>query len=166
MTILEKIIAYKKKELKVTSAITSAGELESRKFFERDVFSLSDSIFDKSKSGIIAEFKRKSPSKGIINSKASVNEVTTGYFREGASGISILTDSQFFGGSSADLSMARENTRFPILRKDFIIDEYQVIESKAIGADAILLIAAVLGKQDILNLARLARSLGDRKSVV
>lgn len=160
MTILDKIIAHKKMELATNAAMTSIHDLENRKLFRREVISLSEFLLDKSKTGIIAEFKRKSPSKGIINSEASVVEVTSGYFREGASGVSILTDNQFFGGSAVDLSLARENSTFPILRKDFIIDEYQVIESKAIGADAILLIAAALGKPEILTLAHLARSLG------
>jgi indole-3-glycerol phosphate synthase len=151
MTIFDKIIAYKKKELETVDRMTAVRDLENRQLYKREVISLSECLLDNSKTGIIAEFKRKSPSKGIINSEASVVDVISGYLREGASGVSVLTDSKFFGGSSDDLS---------ILRKDFIIDEYQVIESKAIGADAILLIAAALGKSEILNLARLARSLG------
>ena len=87
-------------------------------------------------------------------------EVAFGYFKEGACGVSVITDHKFFGGSPFDLMNAREKSSFPILRKDFILDEYQVIESKAIGADAILLIAAVLEKQEVLNLSRLAHSLG------
>jgi indole-3-glycerol phosphate synthase len=160
MTILGKIVAHKKKELAKIAGLVSCADLEKSKLFNRETISLSELLLDKNKTGIIAEFKRKSPSKGVINAAASVVEVTTGYFREGASGISILTDNQFFGGSSADLSLARENNIFPILRKDFIVDEYQVIESKAIGADVILLIAAALKKSEILNFARLARSLG------
>ncbi|HUX59141.1 MAG TPA: indole-3-glycerol phosphate synthase TrpC [Bacteroidales bacterium] len=159
MTILDKIIAHKKQELSAIDKIITVGDLENSNLFNREIISLSEFLLDSSKTGIIAEFKRKSPSKGIINMGASVEEVTSGYFREGASGISVLTDNQFFGGSSADLSAAKENNLFPVLRKDFIIDEYQVIESKAIGADAILLIAAVLTKREILNLSRLARSL-------
>lgn len=160
MTILEKIIAYKKKELTKDAALISVRELEKSKLFNRQVISLSESLLDKTKAGIIAEFKRKSPSKGIINSEASVVEVTSGYFREGASGVSVLTDNEFFGGSPDDLRSARANSFIPILRKDFIINEYQVIESKAMGADAILLIAAAIEKSEILNLARLASSLG------
>src|SRR5512145_309305 len=96
------------------------------------------------KTGIIAEFKRKSPSKGMINTESSLEEVTTGYFRSGAAGLSILTDNEFFGGSLADLKRARELNPIPILRKDFTIDEYQVVEAKSTGADVILLIAAAL----------------------
>lgn len=160
MTILDKIIAYKKNEVAKAKGSVTVANLEKRALFKRETVSLSGSLLDKSKSGIIAEFKRRSPSKGIINSGASVVETTSGYFREGASGISILTDDQFFGGSSADLTLARKDSLFPILRKDFITDQYQVIESKAIGADAILLIASVLTKPEILDLAQLARSIG------
>jgi indole-3-glycerol phosphate synthase len=160
MTILDKIIENKKKELAVLTGVTSVRNLENSRLFKREIISLSEFLLDKSKTGIIAEFKRKSPSKDNINSSSSVEEVTSGYFREGASGVSILTDKQFFGGSASDLLHAREKGLFPILRKDFIIDEYQVIESKSIGADAILLIAEALGNQKILNLSRLARSLG------
>ena len=160
MTILDIIIADKKKELETTAKIATIRDLESSIYFEREINSLSEMLLDENKTGIIAEFKRKSPSKGVINSEASVIEVTSGYFREGASGVSVLTEKKYFDGSTADLSLARENEIVPILRKDFIIDEYQVIESKAIGADAILLIAAALRQKEILNLARLARSMG------
>jgi indole-3-glycerol phosphate synthase len=160
MTILDRIIENKKKELKLLSAKTSLKDLEKSKLFNRKVISLSQSLLDKDKTGIIAEFKRKSPSKGIINSLSTVEEVSSGYFREGASGVSVLTDNQFFGGSNTDLENARGEDFFPILRKDFIIDEYQVVESRSIGADVILLIAAVLDYREILKLSNLSRSLG------
>jgi indole-3-glycerol phosphate synthase len=160
MTILDVIIANKKKELAAVAKMTTVDDLEKALFFDRDVISLSANLLDKSKTGIIAEFKRKSPSKGVINSEALVTEVTAGYFREGASGASVLTDTKYFGGLTTDLSLARVNKTLPVLRKDFIINEYQVIESKAYGADAILLIAAALSKADILKLAGLAHSLG------
>jgi indole-3-glycerol phosphate synthase len=159
MTILDKIIENKKKEVAILKKSTSVRELENRNFFKRDTLSLSESLL-RNKTGIIAEFKRQSPSSGIINSSSSVEEVTTGYFREGAAGISVLTDYHYFGGSGIDISSIRERSHFPILRKDFIIDEYQVIESKSIGADVILLIATVLGKKEIFNLSALARSFG------
>jgi len=111
-------------------------------------------------SGIIAEFKRQSPSKGIINANAKVEEVTVGYMNAGASALSILTDNQFFGGNNEDLIKARELNFCPILRKDFIVDPYQIIEAKSIGADAILLIAAILTPEETLHFATLARSLG------
>ena len=156
----DEIIEYKRKELVAAKGVASIRDFERSVLFTRETISLSESVSDKARTGIIAEFKRRSPSKGDINIRASVSEVASGYFREGASGISILTDTHFFGGSNDDLSLARGNGHFPILRKDFIISEYQVIESKAIGADAILLIAAALKKPEILNLAQLARSFG------
>jgi len=160
MTILDNIISNRKKELDLLKKITSVRDLEHSILFDRQAISLSEFLLNKSKTGIIAEFKRKSPSKGIINSSSEVAEVTSGYFREGASGVSVLTETQYFGGSNADLLHTREGNTFPILRKDFIVDEFQVIESKSIGADVILLIAAVLEKREVIDLARLARSIG------
>jgi indole-3-glycerol phosphate synthase len=160
MTILDKIIKNKKKELEVLATVSSIGDMEKSRLFKRETVSLSEFLLDTDRTGIIAEFKRKSPSKGVINSSSSVVEVACGYFSEGACGVSVLTDHKFFGGSPFDLMNAREKSNFPILRKDFILDEYQVIESKAIGADAVLLIAAILENQEVLNLSRLAHSLG------
>lgn len=138
---------------------TSPEELKRLPGFSRKTVSLTRALLNPERTGIIAEFKRRSPSKGILNAYATVEEVTTGYFRAGASALSVLTDSTYFGGSPEDLKRAREINPIPILRKDFIIHEYQVIESKALGADAILLIAAVLDKAKIKKLADLARSL-------
>lgn len=160
MTILEKIIENKKKELSILERLTPLKELEKSGYFKRQPYSLSSFIADKSKTGIISEFKRKSPSKGVINSFSLPGDVVSGYFREGASGVSILTDTRFFGGSVSDLMIVRDKSEFPILRKDFIIDEYQVIESKSVGADTILLIAAVLTGSEILKFSEVARSLG------
>ncbi len=160
MNFLEDIIAFKKKELPELIRKISLKELEKSIYFERQGIPLTLNILDPQKPGIIAEFKRSSPSQGKINITASVKEVTTGYSKAGASGLSILTEHQYFGGSCADLSVARKFNVIPVLRKDFIINEYQVIESKAFGADAILLIAAALQKDQIFMLARLARSIG------
>jgi indole-3-glycerol phosphate synthase len=160
MTILDQIIANKKKELGILKAVTRVKDLENSVLFGRSIIPMSDFLLDKNKTGIIAEFKRKSPSRGIINSSSAVTEVTSGYFREGASGVSILTDTQYFGGSNSDISGIREKCQFPVLRKDFIVDELQVIESKSIGADIILLIAAVLDHREISSLAALAHSFG------
>jgi indole-3-glycerol phosphate synthase len=160
MTILKDIIAHKKKLYSTIAETITVKDLEERANFSRDIISLSESLLDKNRTGIIAEFKRKSPSKGIINSSASVAEVTSGYFSEGASGVSILTDNQYFGGLQDDLVIARSNKLLPILRKEFIVNEYQVIESKALGADAILLIAAALTKKEIHRFAQLAASIG------
>lgn len=159
MTILEEIINHKKKELEIQRSKTPVKVLERSRFFKRNTLSFADFILNPDKSGIIAEFKRKSPSRGVINDTATLEEVTTGYFRAGASALSILTDQKFFGGSINDLIRARELNPVPILRKDFIIDEYQIVEARSAGADAILLIAAVLAPEESENLARFARSL-------
>lgn len=159
MDILKKIIAHKKKELAEAVKNTPVEKLRESLLFNREVLPLSDFIIDPSKTGIIAEFKRKSPSKGIINREPDIEKVAEGYCRYGASGISVLTDNEFFGGSNSDLSLARKVSKVPILRKDFIIDEYQIVEARSIGADAILLIAAALDKNRILQLARFARSI-------
>jgi indole-3-glycerol phosphate synthase len=159
MTILEKIILNKRREVAGLKEKTSLRDLENKKFFSANTHSLSASISDPVKKGIIAEFKRMSPSKGVINSEAYIEEVTLGYATAGASGLSILTDRMFFGGSNEDLVQARELNNIPILRKDFIIDEIQVVEAKAAGADAILLIAAILDRDRVSALACLSRSL-------
>jgi indole-3-glycerol phosphate synthase len=160
MTILEKIIANKKKEVAHLAGLNSMRDLEYSLFFGRETISLAGNLSEKNRTGIIAEFKRRSPSKGFLNSTSAVEEVASGYYREGASGVSVLTDDLFFGGTIADIMSIRERCSFPILRKDFILDEYQIIESKSVGTDAILLIAAVLDGMEIRNLSRLARSLG------
>jgi indole-3-glycerol phosphate synthase len=159
MTILDRIVAHKKIEIQSAKKNVSYTSLEESEYFHRDVLSFKDFLLDPDKTGIIAEFKRKSPSKGIINDKVSVENVTTGYAAAGASALSILTDRQFFMGRKIDLVRARRNNKIPILRKDFMIDEYQVIEAKALGADIILLIAAILTPVQIQQLASLAKSL-------
>jgi indole-3-glycerol phosphate synthase len=159
MNILEEIVACKKAEVKNQQLKMNIGELQASAFFNRKCLSLKDSLLDSLKNGIIAEFKRRSPSKGIINDNALVEEVTKAYVEHGASGISILTDDRFFGGNPGDLQKARNN-HIPILRKDFIVDEYQVFESKSIGADVILLIAACLSPAEVKHLATVAKALG------
>jgi indole-3-glycerol phosphate synthase len=160
MTILEKIIANKRREVSALLKQTTLKEIERGRFFDRETNSLKSFLTDTGRTGIIAEFKRKSPSKGIINLNADVAEVTKGYAQSGASALSVLTDKEFFGGNLKDLVIARENNTIPILRKEFIIDEFQVVESKAIGADAVLLIASVLSYKQVLELAKLSHSLG------
>ncbi|MBK0381376.1 indole-3-glycerol phosphate synthase TrpC [Pedobacter sp. SD-b] len=160
MNILDKIIARKKEEVASAKAKKTIAELESSFSFERQTYALKDFLTDPSKTGIIAEFKRKSPSKGIINDKLSVQEVTTGYAAAGASALSVLTDRDFFMGHDDDLIAARKVNEIPILRKDFMIDEYQIIEAKALGADIVLLIAACLTPAEIRGFAKLAKSLG------
>lgn len=158
MNILDKIIEAKKAEVTRQKAAVSVEALENNELFGRKTFSLKQFLLDETKTGIIAEFKRKSPSKGIINATADVIEVTTAYTNNGASCLSVLTDEYFFGGTAADLKAARVNN-IPILRKDFMIDEYQITEARAMGADVILLIAACLSPARVKELAEFAKSL-------
>jgi len=158
MNILEQIVAQKRKEVEQRKKEVSVAELEKQRFFTRGTYSLKQFIADPNKTGIIAEYKRRSPSKGVINDRDSVESVTRMYAAYGASGISVLTDQMFFGGSLDDLLAARDND-VPLLRKDFMIDEYQLVEAKANGADVILLIAACLSTAEVKNLAGLAKKL-------
>ena len=158
MNILDKIIEHKKIEVAAAKASVTVSALQQNACFTRPTFSLKEFLLDESKTAIIAEFKRKSPSKGIINDQVTVEAVTAGYTRYGASALSVLTDTAFFGGNMEDLLKARVNN-IPILRKDFIVDEYQVAEARAMGADVILLIAACLTPQQVKDLASYALSL-------
>jgi len=157
--ILAKIVASKFGEVAERKKQISIGELEAMPLFAKAGYSLKSNLVDPSKTGIIAEFKRQSPSKGIINNTALVHEVTKAYSDFGASGISVLTDTHFFGGSLDDLTIAIKNTT-PVLRKEFIIDEFQIIEAKAYGASVILLIAACLTPKETALLAATAKALG------
>ncbi len=160
MNILDKIVSEKVKDLEIRKSITPVKILEHSIYFNMPCVSMTDSIVNPAKSGIIAEFKRRSPSKGLINDMADVEQTTIGYIEAGASALSVLTDEQFFGGSTTDLLTARKVNSAPILRKDFTINEYQIIEAKSIGADAILLIAAILDKQKVKDFSALAHRLG------
>ncbi len=160
MTILDKIIDYKKVEVAKAKDQLGYKALEKSIFFQDETLSVKQGIVKKGASGIIAEFKRQSPSKGIINNTAQVLDTAKGYLSAGASGLSILTDAQFFGGTKEDLISVKNNKLGPVLRKDFTISEYQIIEAKSIGADAILLIAAVLSKKEVQDFTQLAHSLG------
>ena len=160
MNILDQIIEHKKKEVEERQGLYPIKFLEQSIFFNSPAVSLKKYIQRKDKSGIIAEIKRKSPSKGVINSMVSVERTSIGYMQAGASALSILTDKHFFGGSNEDLTTARKYNFCPILRKDFTIDEYQIVEAKSIGADAILLIAAALSVAKLKELAQFAKSLG------
>ncbi|CAN0095505.1 unnamed protein product, partial [Chrysoparadoxa australica] len=160
MSILEEIVADKKKEVDERKSLFPIKLLEQSPYFEGKVVSMSQYLRRPDKVGIIAEFKRQSPSKGIINSQAKIEKVSIGYMQAGVAGLSILTDKKYFGGKSEDLTTARSFNFCPILRKDFIIDEYQLIESKSIGADLILLIAACLTPEEVKDLAGKARILG------
>lgn len=160
MNILDKIVANTRKEVEVRKQQVSIQELEQSPLFDRQTYSMSEFLVAPEKSGIIAEIKKQSPSKGIINDKVSVEEVGIGYEKAGASAISVLTDMEFFGGKMEYLTAVRKEVNIPILRKDFIIDEYQLLEAKAIGADVVLLIAACLNPTELEYLAKFAQNLG------
>ena len=159
MKILDKIVRDKKLEVDKLSSNSSIKELESSSLFSRKCISLKDSIL-KSSGGIICEFKRRSPSNNNINYKSNISEVVKGYQKAGAAGLSILTNKQYFDGDIQDILEIRDIASIPILRKEFIISEYQIIEAKSIGSDAILLIASILSKQEIKNYSSLAKDLG------
>ncbi|GAB3892520.1 indole-3-glycerol phosphate synthase TrpC [Spirosoma agri] len=161
MTILDEIIAQKRIEVEQRKLATPASVLEQMPDFKRQPLSARGAIQDLYSTGIIAEFKRKSPSKGIINDQADVSATTQGYVQAGAAVLSVLTDEPFFGGTPADLQAARlANPSTPILRKDFVIDPYQLLEAKAWGADLVLLIAACLTPADVAELSQQAQNLG------
>ncbi|WP_156305825.1 indole-3-glycerol phosphate synthase TrpC [Sphingobacterium endophyticum] len=160
MNILDKIVARKKEEVTVAKSLATLSELQKTPLFSRTCYNLKESILNPERTGIIAEYKRASPSKGLINGVNTVQEVVKGYQDAGASAISVLTDKDFFQGSLEDLTAAREVLEIPLLRKEFIIDEYQIAEAKAYGADIILLIAACLKPEEVKNLSEYAKSLG------
>ncbi|ALJ00422.1 indole-3-glycerol phosphate synthase TrpC [Rufibacter tibetensis] len=159
-TILDNIIAHKRKEVTDRKSLVPTALLERSIYFSSQPVSLRKYVQRPDLNGIIAEYKRKSPSKGTINAYAPVERTSIGYMQAGASALSILTDANFFGGKNEDLTTARKFNFCPILRKDFVVEEYQILEAKSIGADAILLIAAVLSKEEVSNLAQFAHSLG------
>jgi indole-3-glycerol phosphate synthase len=158
MNILEKIIADKKKEVALKKELIPVEAWKRMPFYNDERISLKDSLLEKNSTGIIAEFKRKSPSKGIINNNADITEVVSAYDMD-AAGISVLTDEIYFGGTNDDLLLARNIVSVPLLRKDFIIEEYQLYEARGIGADVILLIAANLTKLEVKHLASKAKQL-------
>ncbi len=158
MNILEKIVADKKKEVLLKKGLIPVSQLEHSVLFERPTLSLVEAL-RLSDTGIIAEHKRRSPSRSVINQSLNVQDVATGYENAGVSGMSVLTDGKYFGGSLDDVLIARASCNLPILRKEFIIDEYQLLEAKAYGADVILLIAAILTKEEIEQFSLFARSL-------
>jgi indole-3-glycerol phosphate synthase len=161
MTILDKIIAEKRQEVARREAETPAATLRTAPLFTRPVLSARAALTAGGSAGIIAEFKRQSPSKGVINGTAEAGATTAGYVAAGAACLSVLTDEPFFGGTPADLQAARAaNPGTPILRKDFVISEYQITEARALGADFILLIASCLTPAEVVQLSKFAHSLG------
>lgn len=159
MNILDKIVADKLKEVDLKKSLIPISQLEGSILFNRKTVSLASALRNSS-TGIIAEYKRRSPSKSTINQNANVGQVAKGYQKAGVCGMSVLTDIKYFGGSLEDLLLARASATLPLLRKEFIIDEYQILEAKAHGADVILLIAAILSKEEIRQFSEFAKSLG------
>lgn len=158
MNILDKIIIDKRQEVLLKKSIIPVSQLENSALFNNRTISLSKNL-RASATGIIAEHKRRSPSKGDINYNFTVEEVVKGYESAGVCGISVLTDGKYFGGSLDDLLLARASVNVPLLRKEFIVDEYQILEAKAFGADVILLIASVLTREEIKKFSEFAQSL-------
>lgn len=158
MNILDNIVADKRKEVDLKKSLIPVSQLEQSVLFERKTVSLANALKNSS-SGIIAEHKRRSPSKSTINHNLNVQDVAKGYENAGVCGMSVLTDLKYFGGALDDLLLARGSCNLPLLRKEFIIDEYQILEAKAYGADVILLIAAILTREDIKHYSEFAKSL-------
>ncbi len=157
--VLTRIIANKKKEVAIYKGIVSQKQLESElENCHLPIYSLQEALLE-STTGIIAEFKRKSPSKGWINKKADAKDVVKKYKYGGAAAVSVLTDGHFFGGLMADLSTAASILEIPVLRKDFIVDEYQILQARLLGASAILLIAAALTKEEVNRFTNIAHEL-------
>lgn len=159
MSILNKIKEHKIREIALKKQSISVDELTKGSLFQRSTNSLSRSIAT-NPYGIIGEHKRRSPSRPVINFTTPLDEIITTYDQGKVAGISVLTDNHFFGGSLEDLQLARAITTIPILRKEFIIDSYQIYEAKAYGADAILLIARILNSKEISLLTNLAHDMG------
>ncbi len=159
MNILDKIVEQKKKEIISAKQLKTISDLEKSSYFHRPTISLKNKLQQNHPNGIIAEYKRKSPSKGIINDTSPILDVVTSYENCGVAACSILTDTLFFGGSLDDLFLARKSLSLPILRKDFMIDEYQFYEAKAMGADIVLLIASILTPSQVKEFTDLATSL-------
>ena len=159
MKILDKIVEDKKIEINKLLSNSSISKLENSHLFSRKCISLKESIKNNN-SGIICEFKRRSPSNQNINYISSLSDVVSGYEEAGAAGLSILTNKEYFDGDTQDIIDIRDISNLPILRKEFIISEYQVIETKSIGSDAILLIASILSKEEIIGYSSLAKSIG------
>jgi len=160
MNFLEEIKQHKLREVEERKSLYPVKSLERSIFFEAQPVSLRKYLLREELTGIIAEFKRKSPSKGIINPSAEAAAACLAYVQAGASALSVLTDKAYFGGSADDLKAVRKCSHCPILRKDFIVDEYQIVETRSMGADVILLIAEMLDRKKIENLAKFAVSLG------
>ena len=159
MTILDKIAAVKREEVKKRRFANPVNILERSAFFNKTMPSFYEALAKPAPS-VIGEFKRKSPSRGIINQNADIHNVALGYQNAGIAAMSVLTDEEFFGGNNSDLQEVAGFLKIPLLRKDFVVDEYQVIEAKAIGAAAILLIASILSKEEVDSFSGQALAFG------
>lgn len=158
MNYLDQIVANKQLEIALLKTRFSYKNFMEQPYFNRTCFSFKKQV--QNEFGVIAEFKRKSPSAGILIKNTSLIEQIKTYEEQGAIALSILTDKKYFEGSIRDIEQIRKETKLPILRKEFILDEIQIFESKACGADAILLIAAILDREQAHHLTILAKSLG------
>lgn len=160
MNILTEIVSYKKESVAEQKTKTTVVELKESPYFHTATKRSLSKVLRTSGKGVIAEFKRRSPSKGEIKPNAQILSITKSYEKAGAAGLSVLTDAKYFGGKAKDIFDVRDRVSLPILRKEFIVDEFQVYESKAIGADLILLIATILSQAQIEEYTELAHSLG------
>lgn len=160
MGVLEQIVAHKKQEVAERKELYPVRLLEKSPFFSTPKVSLRHYLTRPGSSGVIAEIKKRSPSKGDINPHISVEKLSIGYMQAGAAALSILTDTKFFGGVNEDVTTARRANFCPLLRKEFIVDEYQLVEAKSIGADVVLLIARILPAAELKALAETAVRLG------
>lgn len=157
--ILQEIVATKRAEIDRRKRETDLQALYRQAETPRTTRHSLREALRSSSTGIISEFKRRSPSKGWINRDADVQSVVRAYQQAGATALSVLTDTPYFGGTDDDLRAARQACSLPILRKDFTIDEFQLVESRALGADAVLLIAAALTREQCRRFAEIAHQL-------
>ena len=159
MSILAQIVADQRKEIALKKEVISEAQLTAIPLYNRETISFSSRIKN-TPLGIVAEHKRRSPSKPQIKLQSRAAEVAQGYEKAGVAAMSVLTNNQYFGGSLEDILLARSASKLPLLRKEFIVDTYQIHEAKAFGADAILLIAACLNPEEINILAKTANEIG------
>ncbi|MCZ4696112.1 indole-3-glycerol phosphate synthase TrpC [Ancylomarina euxinus] len=158
--ILRTIIEQKHKEVELLQSQYSINDLKQAQLFSRTCYSAKAAITTDNSSGIISEFKRRSPKKGPINPDVDIKTVVQAYQKANVSVVSVLSDTHFFGAHNDDFMKAREYLNLPLLRKDFLVDPYQIYQSKAMGADLILLIAAILTPKEVEKMSRIAKDLG------
>jgi indole-3-glycerol phosphate synthase len=160
MNILNEILELKEKEISGLRRKYSLSSFTEMEYFETETLSFYNSIKDNSELSIIAEVKKASPSKGIMKENFNHIEIAETYFQNGANAVSVLTDENFFKGKLTYLQDIASFKSLPLLRKDFIIDEYQIFQSKAFGADFILLISEILSKNQVAELTHAAYEIG------